>query len=531
MRRGRSCAAARDARARPSGRRTSARRRTAASRRRRSRRCRRAPGREWRAGSRRRTSRARRSRRTRRPSPCRARSRTTRGSRGFPSRACKSTVESGASVNPPYERGKLTLSAVAVATIVVLAGCGGEPPRDLPVTVVFKHARMFGDDPVPRLVAAFEARHPGVRVKTEALGSASDEQHQFFVINLEGSLGRGRGPGFDVMMLDVIWVPEFARAGWLLDLTPSLDAHELAAHYPAAREAAVWDGRVWALPWNFNVGLLYYRADLLARHGLSPPRTDAELVDAVRRIQAAERDPKLEGFVWQGKQYEGLTCNALEALWASGTTLLDAQGAVLPDGARAEDALARLRGWIDQHISPPWVSAADEELTRRAFGDGHAIFLRNWFYAMDLFEEAGSAVRGKVGIAPLPRRTLGVPAPGSTGGSLLGVSRTTRHPKEAVALARFLASEEAQRVLAGGSVLPTRMALYHDPTLFAKRPHMPRLHDLALAARARPVTPAYLMLSTTLQPELSAVVVGVKTPERAVADARRQLAYALSGLR
>jgi multiple sugar transport system substrate-binding protein len=421
--------------------------------------------------------------------------------------------------------------AAAVATIALLAGCGGEPRREGPVTVVFKHARMFGDDPVPRLVAAFEARHPGVRVKTEALGSASDEQHQFFVINLEGSLGRGRGPGFDVMMMDVIWVPEFARAGWLLDLTPSLAAGELAAHFPAAAEAAQWDGRVWALPWNFNVGLLYYRADLLARHGLSPPRTDADLVDAVRRIRAAERDPRLDGFVWQGKQYEGLTCNALEALWASGTTLLDAAGNVFPDRARAADALARLRGWIDHGISPAWVSAADEELTRRAFGDGRAIFLRNWFYAMDLFEDVASPVRGKVGIAPLPQRIAGVPAPGSTGGSLLGVSRATRHPKEAVAFARFLAGEEAQRVLAGGSVLPTRMALYHDAALLAKRPHMPRFHDVALAARPRPITPAYLMLSTSLQPELSAVVVGVKSPARAVADARRQLEYALSGIR
>jgi multiple sugar transport system substrate-binding protein len=97
-----------------------------------------------------------------------------------------------------------------------------------------------------------------------------------------------------------------------------------------------------------------------------------------------------------------------------------------------------------------------------------------------------------------------------------------------VALARFLAGEEAQRVLAGGSVLPTRMALYRDPTLLARRPHMPRLHDLALAARPRPVTPAYLVLSTSLQPELSAAVVGVKSPTRAVADARRQLRYALS---
>ena len=45
------------------------------------------------------------------------------------------------------------------------------------------------------------------------------------------------------------------------------------------------------------------------------------------------------------------------------------------------------------------------------------------------------------------------------------------------------------------------------------------------------MTPAYLMLSTSLQPEVSAVVVGVKSPARAVADARRQLEYALRGLR
>jgi multiple sugar transport system substrate-binding protein len=434
-------------------------------------------------------------------------------------------------VIPPDERGKLTLIAVVAATVVLLTGCGGEPRGSTPVTVVFKHARLFGDDPIPRLVAAFEARHPGIRVKTEALGSGPDEQHQFFVINLEGSLGRGRGPGFDVMMMDVIWVPEFARAGWLYDLTASLAPGELDAHFPAAAASAIFNDRVWALPWNFNVGLLYYRKDLLARAGLPAPRTDEELVRAVQIVQARERDPKLDGYLWQGKQSESLTCNALEALWASGTTLLDPSGSVFPDGARAEAALARMRSWIDTGISPAWVSAADEELTRRPFGDGRAIFLRNWFYAMDLFDEPGSAVLGKVGIAPLPQRTPGVPAPGSTGGSLLGVSRATRHPEAAIAFARFLAGEEAQRVLAGGSVLPTRMALYHDPALVAKRPHMPLFHDIARAARSRPVTPAYLMLSTSLQPEVSAAVVGVKSPARAVADARRQLEYALRGLR
>ncbi|HYS92345.1 MAG TPA: extracellular solute-binding protein, partial [Candidatus Acidoferrales bacterium] len=156
-------------------------------------------------------------------------------------------------------------------------------------------------DPIPRLLAEFEAEHPGVRVKAEVLPWSSDEQRQFLVINLEG----GR-PGFDVMMLDCIWVPEFAKAGWLLDLTPGIARAELSAHFPSAVEAGTYRGRTWALPWFMNVGLLYYRADLLARHGFSPPATYAEMLEQIRVIRAAEGNPRLAGYLWQGKQYEGL---------------------------------------------------------------------------------------------------------------------------------------------------------------------------------------------------------------------------------
>ena len=125
-------------------------------------------------------------------------------------------------------------------------------------------------------------------MKSESLPWSTDEQHQFYVINLEGG-----GPAFDVMMLDVIWVPEFARAGWLLDLTAFLPPAELAAHFPAALEAGTYQDRLWAVPWIMNVGLLYSRADLLARYALRPPETYEELVAQVRRIQAGERNPRL----------------------------------------------------------------------------------------------------------------------------------------------------------------------------------------------------------------------------------------------
>lgn len=420
-------------------------------------------------------------------------------------------------------------AALLLAALALLGGCAERPRPDRTSTLVFKHAKILGpSDPIPGLLREFERRHPGVSVRSEPLTWTSDEQHQFYVINLDGAT-----PAFDVLLLDVIWVPEFAQAGWLLDLSPWVTREELAPHFPAAAAASVWKNRVWGLPWNMNVGVLYYRADLLAKYRLQPPRTWEALVRQATRIRAGERDPRLDGVLWQGKQYEGLVVNALEHFWASGTTLLDESDRVLPEPARGAAALAFMRGLIDSGASPSWVTAGDEELTRRPFGDGRAVFLRSWPYAMDLFEAPDSPVRGRVGIAPLPgHAALGAGA-GATGGFHLAVNRRTRHAEAAVALVRFLAGEEGQRAIAapGVALYPTRMALYRDADALRAHPHMPRFHDLALTGRPRPVTPYYLMLSTTLQPEFSAALVGVKTPERALADAKRRLDYMLSGLR
>src|SRR6185295_11568824 len=200
---------------------------------------------------------------------------------------------------PRPARAALLVAGLLLALLA--AGCGQGPSGAGPITLVFKHAKILGPaDPVPGLLRRFEAEHPGVRVQSEALTWSSDEQHQFYVINLEGG-----SPPFDVMMLDVIWVPEFARAGWILDLTAQVPPAERDAHFASAIEPATQDGRLWALPWFMNVGLLYYRKDLLAKYGLAPPETYDELARQVRLIQAGERDPRLDGYLWQGKQYEG----------------------------------------------------------------------------------------------------------------------------------------------------------------------------------------------------------------------------------
>jgi multiple sugar transport system substrate-binding protein len=399
---------------------------------------------------------------------------------------------------------------LALGLALGLGGCVDAPRSgEGGAHLVLRHARMPGDrDPLPALLREFERRHPGVRVGPEPLPWTADVQHQFFVINLEG-----RSPGFDVLMLDVIWVPEFARAGWVLDLTDRWTAAERREHFPAAVTAATHDGRVWAVPWVTNVGLLYYRRDLLERHGLTPPDSYEALAARARTVMTAT--PGIEGFVWQGKQYEGLVVNALESLWAAGTDLLDGHGRLLPEPARAAAALAQRRRLIAEGVSPALVTSADEELSRREFGAGRAVFLRNWPYAEALFEAPGSPVRGRVGLAPLP-------GGGALGGAHLAISARTRHPEAAWALVRFLTGPEAQQAISRAVGLhPTRPDLLPSPALRA----------IYAGARPRPVTPWYQTLSATLQPELSAIVTGVKPAERALADAARRLDYFLAGTR
>jgi multiple sugar transport system substrate-binding protein len=341
-------------------------------------------------------------------------------------------------------------------------------------------------------------------VRRATLPASSDEQHLFYAINLQA-----RSTEFDVLALDAIWAAEFAQAGWLRDLSHLLPAEERADFFPGPLAAVTWRDRIHALPWFADAGLLYYRADLLARHRLAPPQTWDGLVSAARIVQRAT--PGLRGFVWQGKQYEGLVCNALEFVWSHGGGL-DAA-----DADAAARGLSFMRSLVTGAVTPDYVTTLTEEPTRVAFGRGGALFLRNWPYAWRLFERDGSAVRGRVGVSVLPHAP-GAASTAALGGWQLGVSAFSPRPEAAERLAAFLAAAPAQRVLAlAYGYSPPRRSLYDDAALAAAQPFLPRLRAVLEAARPRPVSPHYVALSQTLQAEFSAVLVGRRAPAAALA--------------
>jgi multiple sugar transport system substrate-binding protein len=412
----------------------------------------------------------------------------------------------------------LLLSAVAL--FFLSGGCttSGRDDNGAGI-VVFKHGKIAGDPAAFRqLLDRFEKEHPGIKVRDETLPSSTDEQHQFYVINLEGGSG-----DFDVLSMDVIWVPEFARAGWLTDLSGILPRSERNEFFPGPMRAVTFEGSVYAIPWYIDAGVLYYRKDLLDKYGFHPPATWYELVRTAEYI--TKREHGLYGFIWQGKQYEGLVCNVLEYFWGNGGGAMK-DGKVVIDSAQNVYALGFMRDLIAKYgVTPPLVTTSTEEPTRHIFGSGRAVFMRNWPYAWNIFDRPGSMVKGKVGVAPLPSFPPN-PSVSTLGGWQLGVNRFSPHPQLAKELVQFLASPSAQKTLALTiGYKPTRRSLYHDRDLMKAQPFITGLYGIFMEATPRPVTPYYMMITQVMQSEFSAAISGMKSPEKALKSAQVQMEH------
>ncbi len=416
---------------------------------------------------------------------------------------------------------KMAVTFFTMTSAILILGCVSSQERQgtSGTMIVFKHGKIAGDpEELRRLLDWFEREHPGITVKDEALPSSTDEQHQFYVINLDS-----RSADFDVLSLDVIWVPEFARAGWLRDLTGILAGAEQQAFFPGPIEAVTYGGRLFALPWYIDAGLLYYRKDLLMKYDRPVPKTWQELVQTAQVVTTQEKN--VYGFLWPGRQYEGLVCNVLEFLWSNGGEAFD-KGRPVLDSPQNIEALTFMRDLIGKYgVTPPSVTTAAEETTRNIFGSGRALFMRNWPYAWNIFERQGSPIRGKVGVAALPSFP-GHEGASTLGGWQLGVNRYSRNPEAAERLVRFLTSPSAQKFLAlHVGYRPTRKALYEDQQLLSEQPFIAELYGVFMKARPRPVTPYYPMLTQVLQPELSAAITGIKEPAEALATAQKQIEH------
>lgn len=410
-------------------------------------------------------------------------------------------------------------------------GCRKLDNRQRPVTIVLSSMTFSAAlSPAHTAILADLTRDTGIAVRVLPYGpddmGARRQQHLTWLAEHASTP--------DVYESDIIDIGTLAEH--MLDLTPYLGEDD-RQHIGAITRNFVFDGRLVALPVMTDIGLLFYRTDLLKKYGYAhPPQTWDELETMAGKIQAGERaagNREFWGFVWEGSAAnEGLTYTALEWQASSGGgQIIEPDGTISVNNLRVVAALRRARKWVGT-ISPPAVTAYQMEDIANAWRAGRAAFMRNWPYYYSVGQSADSLSRGKFDATSLPSGGMG-PA-GALGGWQLSVSTYSAHPKEAITVARYLTSTQAQRRMGlEFSNMPTRIALYADPEMLRENPYFSWLKDVfprVVVARPSSVAGAnYLKVSEAYKQAVHSVLTGETDAGQAMAALERTLA-AITGL-
>lgn len=419
---------------------------------------------------------------------------------------------------------RLLSSVLVVIMILGFSACGGtgsdqqqggaEPKsatdqtstegsaNDRNVTIKFASVTNYGGfETVKQLIQCYEELNPNIKVELNELPptSSSTEVHQTLVTSLASGADT-----FDVLTADCIWFPEFAEAGWLLELDKYISQDDLKDYFKGAIDTVTYKGQLIGMPWAIDSGLLYYRKDLLDKYGYQPPKTWDELVSQTKDILAKENNPELKGYIWQAKQAEVLVCNLVEFLGGKGK-VLDDNGNIFINDENGKRAAQKMYDLIyKDKISPETVITYDEEPSRTVFSSGNAIFHRNWPYAWSICQdEKESKVVGNVGIAPLPEFE-GAGSAACLGGYQFAANKATKYPDESADFVKFLSGAETQKLFTlTQNSSPTRQEIYKDPEVLQKNPLLPSLQSVFVNAAPRPITPYYPQMSLVLQTEFS----------------------------
>jgi multiple sugar transport system substrate-binding protein len=372
-----------------------------------------------------------------------------------------------------------------------------------------------GRDPSGKLGAAVQQwnrEHPGETVTMLELSESADKQRLTI-----GQMFQTASSEYDVALVDVAWVAEFAAQGLLEPLDERRFAN--AGIVPAAAGTARFHGTLFAAPYGTMAGILFYRTDLIS----SAPTTWSELQTLCRKVA---KPGVIDCYAGQLAEYEGLTVNVAEAVASAGGSFIANDGVdVTVDTPEAQTGLGFLADGLRQGWIPSSALTYKEEESRRAFQEGRLLLLRNWPSIYNLINApgAGSVIAGKIGVAPLP-------GPNGVGRSILGgknfvLSKFSRHKATARDWMAFMQSEAVQRQIND----PVLLKLYDDTELRQRLPFLPVLKEILLHATSRPSSPNYHAVSRVIQKDAYAALQGRKEVKDAIVDMANGLTKAVAG--
>jgi len=387
-------------------------------------------------------------------------------------------------------------AAILVAVVALaIAGCGDDAPSGGGTELTW----FIFNEPsgAPQKIAERCSEQSGGRytIKFELLPNEADQQREQLVRRLGAE-----DDTMDLLGMDVVWTGEFANAGWLAPVPPDVAKTVSDKVFASVLETARFKDRLYTVPIWSNTQLLWYRKDRVP----NPPKTWDEMLD-----QAEKLGPNKGRFQIQANRYEGLVVLANQLIESAGTSFLSGPTTVKLDKEPTLEAL-RIIGRLSQsRVAPTNLTTSDEDSARLGFegpappGESTTSFMINYpFVFPSAKTNRPKNVFPNIGVAKYPQVDADKPSAPPIGGINIGVSKFSKHPKEAFEAAQCLVKPENQLEVATlGGLPPVRSDLYDQPEIEKIYPGFADVirESIEDAAPRPSISPAYQDLSLAIQ--------------------------------
>lgn len=413
---------------------------------------------------------------------------------------------------------RINAIALMVAMLLSLVACGGGgnagEEEGGKITLKFSFDQGVGE-PTQKIVDKFNESQDKITVETVFLPQDANQVHDDFVNKLASS-----DTSIDIMGVDVIYISEFASAGWLMDLTDKVQTDGML---DGPVDGATYNGKLVAAPWFTNSSVMFYRQDVLDELKAQVPATWEDwmkLADQAIGINGVEY-----GADFQAAQSEALVTNWVEYVWGNGGDILDESGAPVVNSDANVNATELMKKLVDDY-APKGITTYAETESEQVFKEGKSLFIRDWSGFWSSGQDEGSKVTGKIGATKLPVGPDGTESHTCLGGLDLVVNNAISDDQKeaAVEFINYMTSPETQKEMTLiSSQPPVVKEVYTDDEILAEIPFYEDFYEIIMTGKSRPMSPKYAKVSDAIQKNVHQALTGEAEVKEALNTLQKNL--------
>ncbi len=383
------------------------------------------------------------------------------------------------------------------------------------INALYMKQAGYSESDIKSITQEFEKANPDVRINLTLV--PYDALHDKIV-----TAAASRSGAYDVVLIDCIWTPEFARAGFITDVTNKISQTKKDDIFKGVLGSVSYKGKNYGMPWLNDTKYLFYNKKMLSEAGFTaPPKTWDELVKQAKEIK--EKGLVKYPIIWSWAQAEAAICDYTALVSSFGGKILDSNDKPIFNKGAGLKALQFMVNTINEGISNPSSKEFVEEDVRRVFSQGNAAFALNWTYMYELAnnpDESNIAGNAEISIVPGSDKAVS----GSVNGGMgLAIVKGTKNPDAAWDYIKYMSSKNVQMKYSSNA-LPIYKSAYDNPMVLKGQEYLVKVAKQQYQYVAnRPQVSWYPELSYVLQVEIQNALNGSKSPQEALNDAVKQV--------